>query len=78
MDSSLANKIYKARLYAEEPERIHIHRLEVEMEGDDRRHNVGFRDDHWFCDCEYFGNHPVCAHTMALERVFKPMLPAGV
>jgi hypothetical protein len=72
MDSSLANKIYKARVYAEEPERIHIHRLEVEMEGDDRLHSVSFRDNEWDCDCEYFRGHRVCAHTMALERVLGP------
>jgi hypothetical protein len=78
MDSSMAHKIYKARLYAEEPERIHIRRLEVELEGDDRLHQVGFVADEWSCDCEYFQGHRVCAHTMTLERVFGGMLKAVV
>jgi hypothetical protein len=78
MDSSLVNKIYKARLYAEEPERIHIRRLEVEMEGDDRPHRVSFDEYEWSCDCEYFRGHRICAHTMALERVLGPMIKAVV
>lgn len=78
MDSSLVNKIYKARLYAEEPQRVHILNLEVEMQGDDRTHRVSFDDDAWSCDCEYFRGHRICAHTMALERLLAPMLPAAV
>jgi hypothetical protein len=78
MDSSLVNKIYKAKIYAEEPERIHITRLDVEMEGDDRLHKVGFESDEWFCDCEYFRGHRVCAHTMALERVLGSLIKVPV
>jgi hypothetical protein len=78
MDSSLVNKIYKARLYAEEPERIHILNLDVEMQGDDRLHRVTFTEDDWSCDCEYFRSHRICAHSMALERVLAPMLKATV
>jgi hypothetical protein len=78
MDSSLVNKIYKARVYAEEPERIHITCLEAELEGDDRLHKVGFDSDEWSCDCEYFRGHRVCAHTMALERVLGPLVKAPV
>jgi len=74
MDSSLVNKIYKARIYADEPERIHITRLEVEMEGDDRTHRVVFAEGKWSCDCEFFAGHQVCAHSMALERVLGPMV----
>lgn len=74
MDSAMVHKIIKARQYAEEPERIHIHRLDVRMEGDDRTHRVELHDGDWSCDCGYFAGHRVCAHTMALERVLGPML----
>jgi len=74
MDSSMVNKIYKARMYAEEPERIHIRRLDAELEGDDRMHRVAFSEGAWSCDCEYFAGHDVCAHSMALERVFGSMV----
>jgi hypothetical protein len=73
MDSSLANKIYKARIYAEEPERFTVIRLEVEMRGDDRMHRVALADERWSCDCEYFRGHATCAHTMALQRVLEPL-----
>lgn len=74
MDSAMVHKIIKARQYAEEPERIHILALDVQMDGDDRRHRVELHYGAWSCDCEYFGGHRVCAHTMALESVLGPML----
>lgn len=74
MNSAMVHKIIKARQYAEEPERIHIHGLDVRMEGDDRRHRVELHDGEWSCDCEYFAARRVCAHTMALERVLGSML----
>ena len=78
MDSAMVHKIIKARQYADEPERIHINGLDVEMEGDDRPHRVELRDGTWSCDCEYFQGHRLCAHTMAMERVLGEMLqPAG-
>jgi hypothetical protein len=73
MDSSFANKIYKARLYAEEPERFTVLSLEVEMRGDDHMHRVSLRDGVWSCDCEFFRGHAACAHTMALERMLNPI-----
>jgi hypothetical protein len=78
MDSSHVNKVYKARQYAEEPERIHIERLEAEMEGDDRPHRIVFAEGEWSCDCEYFAGHRTCAHTMAMERVFGVMVKSAV
>ena len=74
MDSALAHKIIKARRYAEEPGRIHVLSMQVEMEGDDRRHRVSFAEGDWLCDCEYFRGHARCAHTMALERVLGAMV----
>lgn len=74
MDSAQVHKIIKARQYAQEPARVHIRALEVEMEGDDRTHRVELHDGAWSCDCEFFLARQVCAHTMALERIFGEML----
>lgn len=74
MDSSMTNKIIKARQYAEEKDRIRIRSLSAQLEGDDHLHEIAFEDGVWSCDCEYFGGHRFCAHTMALERVFGDMV----
>jgi hypothetical protein len=77
MDFSLANKIIKARQYAEQPERIHLVSFAVDVDGDQRTHRVGYQDGVWSCDCEFHAGHQVCAHTMALERVLGPMVKVG-
>ena len=69
MNSGMTHKIIKARQYAEQPERIHIHTLAVDLDGDDRRHRVELVEDRWSCDCEYVQGHRLCAHTMAMERL---------
>lgn len=75
LDSGMINKIQKARLYADEPERIHIRDLRVEFDGNHMNHAVEFRDGHWKCDCDYFHGHHTCSHVMALDRVLGVMAP---
>jgi hypothetical protein len=77
LDSGMANKIYKARQYADEPERIHIQAMNVQFDGVNSNHSVGFNNGEWSCDCNYFSSHRVCSHTMAMERVLGVMLPAN-
>jgi hypothetical protein len=74
MDSAYTHKWIKARQYADEPERIHLRSLAVDFSGDDRPHRVAFEDERWSCDCEYFLGHGTCAHTMAVDRVFRSIL----
>jgi hypothetical protein len=74
MDSSMTHKIIKARQYADEPQRIHIHRLDLSLDGDDRVHHVELEHGVWRCDCEFFAGHRLCAHTMAVEKVMGGML----
>ena len=74
MDSAHTHKWIKAKQYAEEPHRIRLQRLAVEFDGDERQHHVAFDDGVWSCDCEYFRGHRSCAHTMAIERVFRALL----
>jgi hypothetical protein len=76
LDYALANKMQKAKRYAEEPERIHFRSMEVDFDGVNGHHTVGFDDGHWTCDCPFFTHHDRCSHTMAMERVLGVMRPA--
>lgn len=75
LDSGMINKIQKAKMYADEPERIHIRELRVEFDGKNSPHTVEFRNEHWGCDCDYFHGHQTCSHVMALDRVLGIMAP---
>ena len=75
LDSGMINKFQKARLYADEPERIHFKDLRVEFAGNHNPHTVEFHSGQWRCDCEYFERHDTCSHVMALDRVLGVMSP---
>ncbi|HET8657126.1 MAG TPA: SWIM zinc finger family protein [Longimicrobiaceae bacterium] len=74
-DSGMINKVQKAKLYADEPERIHFTDLTVEFDGRNNPHTVQFHEGRWTCDCSYFHTHQTCSHVMALDRVLGVMSP---
>ena len=74
MDSSLIRKVEKARSYASDPGAFTFERFSVQFHGTHREHRVSYDEAGFRCDCEYFALHRSCSHTMALERVFNPML----
>jgi len=74
-DSGLISKFQKARLYADQPERIHIRALQVEFDGNHQNHVVEYAGGRWACDCEYFHGHHTCSHVMALDRVLGAVAP---
>jgi len=39
---------------------------------------VKYDGGQWQCDCNYFGSHQVCSHTMAMERILGSMVEMGV
>lgn len=80
MDYGMIGKIEKAKIYAEERDtRIIFQSLNVSVLGDnDVTHHVKYEDGHWNCDCNYFGSHQVCSHTMAMERILGSMVEMGV
>ncbi len=80
MDYGMIGKIEKAKFYAEERDtRIHFDSLSVNIVGDnDATHTVTYDQGAWHCDCNYFGSHQVCSHTMAMERVLGNMVEIGV
>lgn len=74
MDSSMYGKIDKAKRYAEERERIKFHSFEALIEGNNSDKTVRYNDGKWDCDCHYFSNYGVCAHTMAFEILLEKWL----
>lgn len=75
MDSAMIGKIQKARLYAEEPERVHFEQFRAKFRGTNGDHTVTFENGTWHCTCRFFATRNVCSHTMALERLLGVMLP---
>jgi hypothetical protein len=76
MDYGMIGKIEKAKRYAEEPKRFRFEQFKVSFMGDNNPHSVTFEHGEWRCDCDFFLVRSVCSHTMALERILNPMLPA--
>lgn len=75
MNSSLIGKIQKAKRYAQEPERLTFNEISVTFRGDNDTHTVSFHEQHWHCSCDFFAEHRLCVHTMALEKILYKMLP---
>jgi len=70
MYSSLISMVEKAKRYAQEPERIRLTGLAVDVRGDNGTHSVTLRGEDWSCACEHFQAHGLCAHVMTLQRLF--------
>ena len=75
MHSDLIGKIEKARRYAHEPERIAIGEMKASFRGGNNDHLITLSDGHWLCDCSFFRTWQTCAHVMAFQKIFDPMLP---
>lgn len=74
MHSDLIGKIEKARRYAQEPERIALGELKATFHGGNNDHIITLTKDQWSCDCEFFRVWQTCAHVMAFQKLFNPML----
>ena len=77
MTSSYIGKVDKARKYAAEPGRVHIHTFEASFAGNHNTYRVAYHDGDWRCECAFFSTRGVCSHTMALQRMLDEMLAAG-
>ena len=76
MQSSLISKIQKANIYAREPDRVTFRELSTTFLGDNETHTVAFQDNHWSCDCHFFGSAGICSHVMAIQKLLGSMLPS--
>ena len=75
MQSSLIGKIEKAKLYAQEKDRVTFSEFTVKFRGENDTYDISYRDDKWHCACNFFSNWGTCSHSMALERILENMLP---
>ena len=77
MNSSMINKIAKAKRYAEEPERIQFTRFEATFRGENDVHTTTYDNGEWNCTCRFFHDWGDCSHTMAMQRVLGVTIPAA-
>ena len=77
MNSSMINKIAKAKRYAEEPERIQFTRFEARFQGENDVHTTSYDEGQWQCTCRFFHDGGDCYHTMAMQRVLGVTIPAA-
>ncbi len=75
MQSSLIGKIEKAKLYAQEKERVTFTEFSVKFRGENDDYVIGYQDGKWHCSCHFFSKWGLCSHTMALEKILGNMLP---
>lgn len=72
--SALIGKIEKARRYAQQPERLQIHQLNLTFLGGHDSYVLTLNGDVWTCSCHTFQTVGLCAHVMAMQRILEPML----
>ena len=68
-------KIQKAKLYADEADRICFEQFRVTFKGTNAGHVVTYDQGTWTCTCNFFAARGVCSHSMAMERLLGVMLP---
>ncbi len=77
MDYGMIGKIEKAKIYAEERDRIQFETFRVNIQGNNSAHIVTYNNGTWECDCAFFASRSVCGHSMAMERVLDNMVELG-
>lgn len=77
MDYGMIGKIEKAKIYAEERDRIQFETFRVKIQGNNNAHVVSYEFGDWNCDCDFFSTRAVCGHTMAMERILENMVELG-
>ncbi|MCS7206928.1 MAG: SWIM zinc finger family protein [Dehalococcoidia bacterium] len=76
MHSSLISKIEKARLYAQERERVTFQQFTATFRGEHDTYTVTYDAGRWACTCPFFQRQNTCSHTRALEQILGEMLPS--
>ena len=78
MDNGMMRKRSKAKVYAEERDRIKFNSFSVSFDGKNNPHTIEYQDGVWQCDCDFFIGRGRCSHTMALEIILEDMLTEPV
>ncbi len=74
MYSDLIGKIKKAKLYAQEKDRMRFYSFNATFTGEHDEHKVGYQEGNWSCTCAFFDQRGVCSHTMAIHDMLDGML----
>ena len=72
---NVVSDVEKAKLYAEQTDRIRFTALDVAFRGENDEHHTALLDGIWTCNCDFYRSRSVCCHTMAMERILKGMVP---
>jgi hypothetical protein len=78
MDNSVIGKIEKAKRYAEERHRIQFNSFTATIQGDNNTHAITYKDGQFDSDDTFFQANGFSAHTIAIERLLKGMIPSPV
>jgi hypothetical protein len=74
--SSLIGKIEKAKLYAQEPDRITFSSFTAQFRGENDNYTLSYKSGEWQCSCHFFSQWGICSHVMAIQQILAAMLPA--
>ena len=75
MRSSLIGKIEKAKLYAQEPDRVTLSGFTAQFRGENDNYQVSYIEGKWKCSCHFSSQWGTCSHIMAIQQIMAPMLP---
>lgn len=75
MRSSLIGKIEKAKLYAQEPDRVTLSSFTAQFRGENDNYKLSYMEGEWRCSCHFFSKWGICSHIMATQQVMATMLP---
>ena len=75
MRSSLIGKIEKAKLYAQEPDRVTLSSFTAQFRGENDNYTLSYTGGGWQCSCHFFSQWGTCSHVMAMQQILAAMLP---
>lgn len=68
---ALLKKIEKARKYLSESERFTIKDSTAELKSEHALRKLMYENGEWKCDCEFFNQHAICSHSIAIKEFIK-------
>ena len=68
---ALLKKIEKARKYLSEPERFTVKDSKAELKSEHALRRLTYRDGEWNCNCDFFSQHTICSHSIAVKEFTK-------